>query len=283
MTRVPESRRTERAAVNAVRTLLEGAHHIVQEIDGSNDFGEDLYVTFADGGRRTPHSIAIQVKGGRSFRRRQGYSVPVGAHGEEWRESNIPVICVVHDPDGDTLHWANATQQLRAARAGGRSARTVRVPAGAVLTGATLAGAVRQWRQYVRNARGLHAFLADLTGQGFDPGDYLSYFVNDCGEEAVFQQRPGEAFAMLWHRDLDWEPHPVTAERTGRMRDRVTPELLARLDPATAADPELVEQLMAHPFLDVPLAGTVVLNDAELSWLRACFAASDWMTRLPAR
>ncbi|MFE2727878.1 DUF4365 domain-containing protein [Kitasatospora sp. NPDC059327] len=283
MTRVPESRRTERAAVNAVRALLEGAHHIVQEIDGSNDFGEDLYVTFADDGRRTPHSVAIQVKGGRSFRRRQGYSVPVGDHGEEWRESNIPVICVVHDPDTDTLHWANASQQLRAARADGRTARTVRVPAEAVLAGPTLAGVVRQWRQYVRNSRGLHAFLADLTGQDFDPADYLSYFVNEHGEEAVFQRQPGEPFAVLWHRDLDWQPHPVTAERTGPLRERVTPELLARFDPATAADPRLVEQLMAHPLLDVPMAGTVILDEAEHSWLRACLAASDWMARLPAR
>ncbi|MFJ9952999.1 hypothetical protein [Kitasatospora sp. NPDC091207] len=58
-------------------------HHIVQEIDGSDDFGEDLPATFADDGRRTPHGIAIQVKGGRPGR-------PPGAGRPESRPGRRP-------------------------------------------------------------------------------------------------------------------------------------------------------------------------------------------------
>lgn len=44
MSEVPESRRVGRMAVNEVRALLERYGHIVQEVDGGNDHGEDLHV-----------------------------------------------------------------------------------------------------------------------------------------------------------------------------------------------------------------------------------------------
>jgi hypothetical protein len=49
----PDARRPGRAAVNALRTLLERHNHIVQEVDGQNDFGEDLHVPFTDDGEVT--------------------------------------------------------------------------------------------------------------------------------------------------------------------------------------------------------------------------------------
>ena len=64
MPKVPETRRVGRMAVNEVRALLERNGHIVQEIDGGNDYGEDLHVTFVQDGQRTPDSVAVQVKGG---------------------------------------------------------------------------------------------------------------------------------------------------------------------------------------------------------------------------
>ncbi|MFI1382924.1 hypothetical protein [Embleya sp. NPDC020886] len=45
MPKIPKGRRIGQAAVNAVRALLEEHDHIVQEISGQNDFGEDLYVS----------------------------------------------------------------------------------------------------------------------------------------------------------------------------------------------------------------------------------------------
>ncbi|GAA0335271.1 hypothetical protein GCM10010319_09020 [Streptomyces blastmyceticus] len=45
--KAPESRRVGRMAVNEMRALLERHGRIVQEVDGGNDRGEDLRVTFA--------------------------------------------------------------------------------------------------------------------------------------------------------------------------------------------------------------------------------------------
>ena len=66
MPKVHESRKAERAAVNALRGLLDRHGHIVQDIHGENDFGEDLFVTFTENGHVTGDVIKIQVKGGRS-------------------------------------------------------------------------------------------------------------------------------------------------------------------------------------------------------------------------
>ncbi|WJD98279.1 DUF4365 domain-containing protein [Streptomyces antimycoticus] len=62
------------------RALLERHGHIVQEVEGGSDFGEDLYVSFVRNGRRTGDLIAVQVKGGLSFRRASGYAVSTKKH-----------------------------------------------------------------------------------------------------------------------------------------------------------------------------------------------------------
>ncbi|WP_372499174.1 DUF4365 domain-containing protein [Streptomyces somaliensis] len=91
----------------------------MQEIDGANDHGEDLHVTFVQDGRRTADSLAVQVKGGASTRTRRGYRVQVGDHGDNWRDGGLPVLCVVHDPERNGLFWAHATRRLRRAEARG--------------------------------------------------------------------------------------------------------------------------------------------------------------------
>lgn len=59
---MPESRRVGRMAVNEVRALFERHGHIVQEVDGGNDHGEDLHVTFVQNGERTADSIPCRLK-----------------------------------------------------------------------------------------------------------------------------------------------------------------------------------------------------------------------------
>ncbi|MGH3547138.1 MAG: DUF4365 domain-containing protein [Pseudonocardiaceae bacterium] len=113
MVGIRRNRRIERAGVNALRTVLEDAGHIVQEIDGANDHGEDLYVRFVDKGRLTSSIVAIQVKSGTKYRRAIGYSIPVGRHAVLWRTSNIPVVGVVYDPEMQMLYWGNITERLR--------------------------------------------------------------------------------------------------------------------------------------------------------------------------
>ncbi|MGW1071459.1 DUF4365 domain-containing protein [Streptomyces sp. NPDC002537] len=76
--------------MNEVRALPERHGHIVQEADGGDDHGEDLHVTFAQDGRRTADSIAVQVKGGVSMR--TGSRVRSGRHRQALRFDPIPMI-----------------------------------------------------------------------------------------------------------------------------------------------------------------------------------------------
>ncbi|MFG3130516.1 DUF4365 domain-containing protein [Streptomyces tendae] len=113
MSTVRASRKIERAGVNALRSLLEEHDHIVQEIDGGNDHGEDMIVNFTRAGKRTPYWIAIQVKSGKKYRRAHGYAIPVEDHFEDWRQSRIPILGVVYDMKKRELFWVNLTEQLR--------------------------------------------------------------------------------------------------------------------------------------------------------------------------
>lgn len=110
---VRASRRIERAGVNALRALLEDHDHIVQEIDGGNDHGEDMIVNFTRGGKRTGYWLAIQVKSGKKYKRSKGYAIPVDDHFDDWRQSRIPIIGVVYDMKKKELFWVNLTEQLR--------------------------------------------------------------------------------------------------------------------------------------------------------------------------
>ncbi|MFF0445956.1 DUF4365 domain-containing protein [Streptomyces sp. NPDC004609] len=113
MSTVRASRKIERAGVNALRSLLEEHDHIVQEIDGGNDHGEDMIVNFTRAGKRTPYWIAIQVKSGKKYKRAHGYAIPVEDHFEDWRQSRIPILGVVYDMKKRELFWVNLTEQLR--------------------------------------------------------------------------------------------------------------------------------------------------------------------------
>ncbi|MFE5540135.1 DUF4365 domain-containing protein [Streptomyces sp. NPDC056492] len=271
MTTIPSGRRIEQAAVNALRALLQRHDHVVEEISGQNDYGEDLFVTFAEAGRVTNDVIKVQVKGGASWRRSYGYGVPVRQHAETWANGNVPVFCVVFDPDTERLYWANATEQLRVGGHGGGRPRTVRLPGTAVLDDATLAAFVDKARAYVGGYRGRNAVLAhlgEMAGVSFDRSDRVLHWVNDCDEQLIFWQRPGEPYATLLHSDLDWDPVPITPAR-----------LLipggAALGPEFGSDfPEELRR-----FSPIALVGGVILNMPEALWLASCFSATEWARR----
>ncbi|MFD8730494.1 DUF4365 domain-containing protein [Streptomyces sp. NPDC059611] len=113
MSTVRGSRKIERAGVNALRALLEDHEHIVQEIDGGNDHGEDMIVNFTRDGKRTPYWIAIQVKSGKKYKRVNGYAIPVDDHFDDWRQSRIPILGVVYDMKKRELFWVNLTERLK--------------------------------------------------------------------------------------------------------------------------------------------------------------------------
>ncbi len=109
---VPPNRSTGKAGVNACRSLFEKCGYIFQEVELGNDFGKDAYVDLVDGREVTGACIALQIKSGDSFRRRDGYSIPIEDHYSVWRESSIPVAGIVYDPTNDRLYWCNISAFL---------------------------------------------------------------------------------------------------------------------------------------------------------------------------
>jgi hypothetical protein len=106
------NRPAELAAIRAVQALFEDANHIYQPVLGSNDIGKDAYVDIVIDGEVTGDVIALQIKGGESFRRSRGYAIPCTAADRElWRSSSIPVFGVVHD--AGRLYWTNLTSWTR--------------------------------------------------------------------------------------------------------------------------------------------------------------------------
>ncbi|GAA2932249.1 DUF4365 domain-containing protein [Streptomyces enissocaesilis] len=110
--RVTQSRRIERAGVNALRALLEDHDQIVQEIDGGNDYGEDLFVMLTKDGERTGVAITIQVKSGNKYKRAHSYAIPVEGHANDWKNGLLSVLGVVFDVATGQLFWANLTECL---------------------------------------------------------------------------------------------------------------------------------------------------------------------------
>lgn len=254
---MPDARRPGRAAVNALRTLLERHNHIVQEVDGQNDFGEDLHVTFTEDGEVTGDLVKIQVKGGRSWRRANGYAVPIGDHSRTWADGNIPVLCVVHDPDADGLFWVNATKQLLAARRDGEVLKTITISPDQELNDESIADFVAEVRGYLSRYRGnriIQAQLGEMAGVEFGPSDLVQHHVNVHGEDMIFWQRRGEGFATLLHSDLDWYPEYIGPEH---FHPNGRPGLLP----------------------GVPVVGNTILSTAEAQWLAACFDAAQWARR----
>ncbi|MEU9900344.1 DUF4365 domain-containing protein [Streptomyces phaeochromogenes] len=234
-------------AVNELRALLERHGHIVQEIDGGNDHGEDLHVTFVQDGQRTADSMAVQVKGGTSTRTRRGHRVRVGDHGSNWRDGSLPVLCVVHDPERGGLFWANATRQLRRAEALRKTLKSVVVSREFVLDDDTIGTFVQSMRNFLVWERQGVGRWADMANVEFAPNDIVKPFENEYGEPMIFWQQRGEPFAVLLHHDLDWDPVRVQ-------------ERMLRLDP-------------------IPMIGSVILNSAEAHWLMGCFKSTEWWRR----
>lgn len=266
MAGIPKGRRVGRAAVNAVRALFEQYDHIVQEIDGQNDFGEDLILTFSEDGRTTGDVVKIQVKGGASWCRANGYSIPVEQHGDVWSDGNLPVLCVVFDPKTCSLYWANATEQLRSARCAGASLSRIGISSSAKLDESTLDAFVAEVRRYVGRYRGgqaVRTHLGEMAGVDFDPSDQVLHFVNEYGEDLIFWQVKGEDHATLLHSDLDWEPRLITPDSlrfTGGLTERIGAEIPKGL----------------RSLADVPNVGDMILNLPEALWLAACFSATNW-------
>ncbi|WP_433732597.1 DUF4365 domain-containing protein [Nocardia sp. CA-129566] len=262
MSKISKGRRVGQAAVNALRTLLEDHGHIVQEISGQNDFGEDFYVRFTDSdGQVTSDEIKVQVKGGDRRRRGNGFAVPVDQHSDTWANGNIPVYAVVYDPDTKRLYWANATQQLR--KSGHLNPPCfIGVSPNSVLDGTTMESFVAEARRYVgryRDRQAVLTHLGEMSGVEFEPEDHVLHFVNGEDEDLIFWKRPGNAVATLLLSTQGWEPVDVSLES-------LTRSVLPVPENSTGSE-------LADP--DLWTAEDLDLSRYEIMWATACFL-STW-------
>lgn len=106
------NRKAERAAVNATQTFFEENDFVFQEVDTGNDYGKDAYVDLTAGTAITGFMVALQIKGGVSYKRPGGYGIPLDSHEAVWRGSTVPVGGIVHDPGDGLLRWCNISQFL---------------------------------------------------------------------------------------------------------------------------------------------------------------------------
>lgn len=105
---------SERAAVNAVRTLLERHELIVIEVDGRADYGRDLMVDVTEDGEVTGVVIGLQVKGDQRFVRASGWALPATPKDRRyWADSSVPILGVLQDPASGEMRWTNLIEHAR--------------------------------------------------------------------------------------------------------------------------------------------------------------------------
>lgn len=277
---VSDSWRVSRDAVNRVRTLVEGAGQVMAEIPGHADFGEDFHVMIVENQQRTGEVFALQVKGGKSYRRAGGYQVPVGKHGEFWRKTTVPVICVVHDPELDKLFWVNASAVIRRQP----EMATLHLQPSQVLDAESFPAFIRSVRAYISARNELLRSLSRLSGAELHQQDYVGYFQNELGEPMVFRQRRGEPFGSVFHSDFDWKEVRTSAVPS-EVSDTVT-ELIAKAEVAAGFEAGAMSGHLSPHQVNmienlVLSGGDLITDEDEGRWLRSCLAASCYLRDLP--
>lgn len=107
------NRNIETEAVNKTRTFFEKNSCVFQEVNLSNDYGKDAYVDFVEGGSVTGICFALQIKGGKSYRRGENYGITLDYdHAKIWRSSTVPIIGIVYDPSDSEIRWCNISNFL---------------------------------------------------------------------------------------------------------------------------------------------------------------------------
>jgi hypothetical protein len=112
---VPDTWVTSRRAVLAFDAFCTARKWVFTETPEQSDFGKDGYLDFSHEGRLTGQCVAVQVKGGSSLRRANGYSIAADQRRRRlWMDSTIAVFGIVWDPDEAALYWIDLTHALRA-------------------------------------------------------------------------------------------------------------------------------------------------------------------------
>lgn len=114
-TRKKTSAAMSRRGVSHVRAIVEAANSTFQEIELSNDIGNDAYIEFVMGEEATGCCVAAQIKSGPSYVRADGSFVVKADrdHFEYWSSHVLPVAGIVVDPIIGKAGWCDITSYLR--------------------------------------------------------------------------------------------------------------------------------------------------------------------------
>jgi hypothetical protein len=211
--RVRQTRRPERAAVNAVRTLLEAQDMVFQEVSQDNDYGKDAYVDLTVDGDVSGHVIALQIKGGSTYVRASGYAIPCDKeHASLWFTSSLPVIGIVHDPRNGGLYWENLTKYLREVDP---SPTSIPIPSTQILTSESLKAFADEMVRYLRSyagSRWLDLASSDPSRQAAAALDCFAIGRFDARGlillRAVLTRLSGDGFKFGTHFLAHTTPHP---------------------------------------------------------------------------
>jgi hypothetical protein len=108
-----QSRREERRAVNASRAFFEEHDLVFQEIDLRNDIGKDAILDLARSGHDAGLSVALQIKGGQKYKRKNGHSIPIDLRLRKiWLNSSLPVYVIVRDVEDGELYWGDLRRMI---------------------------------------------------------------------------------------------------------------------------------------------------------------------------
>lgn len=104
-----------RSGVNVVRQIVEAANCTFQEIEQSNDLGNDAYIEFVSAEQATGCCIAVQIKSGASYVAPDGsFILPADRdHFEYWSGHILPICGIVFDPRTGNAGWCDVTEYLR--------------------------------------------------------------------------------------------------------------------------------------------------------------------------
>jgi len=105
---------TERDGVNYVRSIIEHANCIFNEIHRENDYGNDGFIELVDGENVTGKCLLVQIKSGKSYNSKNSCTIPASAdHFNYWQSHKLPVIGIVYDPNDNCAYWMNISSFLK--------------------------------------------------------------------------------------------------------------------------------------------------------------------------
>ena len=100
--------------VNYVRTIIEHANCIFNEIHQENDYGNDAFVELVDGQKVTGKHLVVQIKSGTSYHDDSRCWIPATREQlEYWRGHPLPVVGITYVPSEDCAYWVNISHRLK--------------------------------------------------------------------------------------------------------------------------------------------------------------------------